>query len=129
MPTTVRDAYIKLKTADNLGGNVTNLAEQFNLALTFFGKASDLERAGNNTGADALTKQGQQVIQDIPTDAQNLANLASSQKEQQNRLQIILIPIAALVVAIAAVSIIALRRWVVSKQFLELGVQPVEGLS
>ena len=112
-------AYSDVKAADTAGANTTSLVDQFNAALSLIEEAKKADAQGNQTGASSLASEAENSFTAISSNAQKAEDSATSGRSSTEVLQIAAVPITALVVALGAVIIAAVRRMVESRQFLE----------
>jgi hypothetical protein len=117
------EAYASIKVADTAGANVTQLAAQFNQALSLLRNAIKLDKTGDESKALALASEAQNSFQAITPESQRLRDAAVAKQEESSRLQILTIPIAALLIAIVTVVFFATFQRVRLKQFNELRIK------
>ena len=117
-------AYAELKAADEAGANITTLATQFNAALGLLENASSFERAGDNATASALASEAENSFQAIVPAADALRGAALSKQQQEIAGRRIVIPVFALIVAVAAVAMLQIYRRIRWRQFAELRIKP-----
>lgn len=115
----IRAAYSELKTANDAGANVTALAARLNVALELLDEASN----GDQRNYTDLTSQANSLLASIAIDAQNLRSVATAEQQASAAFRTVAIPLGALIVALVAVAIAAIRRKVQAKQFAELKVK------
>jgi hypothetical protein len=117
-------AYAELKAADEAGANVTALAAQFNVALGLLENASRSEKTGDNATASVLASEAENSFLAIIPAADSLRDAALLKQQQEVTGRYIGIPIAALIVAVAAVAVLQIYRQIRWRQFAELRIKP-----
>jgi len=117
-------AFAELKAADEAGANITALGVQFNVALGLLDNASRSEKTGDNATASALASQAESSFLAIIPAADSLRDAAVSKQQQEITDRYIGTPIAALIVAVAAVAALQIYRKIRWKQFTELRIKP-----
>ena len=114
--------YEQLESADRAGANITSLAGQYNDALKLIDQAQHLDSSGDHTRAISLASQAARILQTIPPQTDKLRTEALTRQQTAARLQILAIPIEAVVVALAVTGLVVVRRRIRFKQISEMRI-------
>jgi len=114
--------YVDLRAADDVGANITVLADQYNTALRLIDQAQRLDDAGNHTGAALVAVRAEGILQPIRAEAEILRidALARQQTARSDRLWEI--PIEAFIVTLFVAGFMVVRRRIRFNQIMEMRV-------
>lgn len=122
--TTAFKALSALRTAENSGADISELAIQFNAALSLLQEAKDLQSMGDISNATKVSLAASVDFTQVSVRARQLQEKALAQKTEQRIISTVLLPVGAFAVALCSVLLVRFRRWMKKKQLAEFIIRP-----